>query len=214
MISVLLKALPIGLLLTVMPGAAFFSILQTSISRGFKVGFFLAIGISLSDIFLVALCLLGIAGIMENSETAQLIMGIIGGVILISFGSYNIIFSKKVKIKNSITPVVDGIEPVDTKGSGLLAYAAKGFALNVTNPFVWLLWIGIVPYSGSKIQEQFLFLGFILLTVLSMDILKSFFAGKIKMILTQKLLYIVNLVVGFVITCLGLILIFRVFLNF
>ncbi|HPY81567.1 MAG TPA: LysE family transporter, partial [Bacteroidales bacterium] len=83
LLSVLLKALPIGLILSFAPGAAFFSVIQTSISRGFKSGFFLALGISLSDTFLVILCLLGLGGIMENNETAQLIMGIIGGAVLI-----------------------------------------------------------------------------------------------------------------------------------
>ena len=94
MLAVLLKAIPIGLLLSIMPGAAFFSVIQTSISRGFRAGLFLAFGISLSDIFLVALCLFGIAGLMENNETAQLVMGIVGGIILIVFGCYTFLNMK------------------------------------------------------------------------------------------------------------------------
>ena len=37
-----------------------------------------------------------------------------------------------------------------------------------------------VPYSGVVLKEQVFFLLFILITVFSMDMLKSYFAGKIK----------------------------------
>lgn len=212
MISILLKAIPIGLLLSIMPGAAFFSILQTSISRGFRAGLFLAIGISLSDIFLVALCVLGIAGLMESSETAQLITGIVGGIVLISFGSYTL-FCKKNEVNKKIVNSLD-INEIEENRVGILTFVAKGFALNVSNPFVWLLWIGIVPYLGTTLQNQILFLAFILLTIFSMDLIKSFFAGKIKTLLTPRIILRINKIVGFIIVCLGVFLIIRVFFNF
>lgn len=213
MLAVLLKAIPIGLLLSIMPGAAFFSVIQTSISRGFRAGLFLAFGISLSDIFLVALSLFGIAGLMENNETAQLVMGIVGGVILIVFGGYTFLNMKSDLNPQSKTLLLkEGSNGDDINGEkNGMKYLAKGFALNVSNPFVWLLWLGIVPYSGAVLKEQMLFLIFILITVFSMDMLKSYFAGKIKQILTPEVIFLINRIVGLVIACLGVFLIVRVF---
>ena len=214
MLAVLLKAIPIGLLLSIMPGAAFFSVIQTSISRGFRAGLFLAFGISLSDIFLVALCLFGIAGLMENNETAQLVMGIVGGIILMVFGGYTFL-----NMKSDLNPrlsksllLKEGPNGEEINGENKrIKYLAKGFALNVSNPFVWLLWLGIVPYSGAVLKEQMLFLIFILITVFSMDMLKSYFAGKIKQIFTPEVIFLINRIVGLVIACLGVFLIIRVF---
>jgi threonine/homoserine/homoserine lactone efflux protein len=214
MLAVLLKAIPIGLLLSIMPGAAFFSVIQTSISRGFRAGLFLAFGISLSDIFLVALCLFGIAGLMENNETAQLVMGIVGGIILIVFGGYTFL-----NMKSDLNPQLSKSLLLKECPNGeeingenkRIKYLAKGFALNVSNPFVWLLWLGIVPYSGVVLKEQVFFLLFILITVFSMDMLKSYFAGKIKQILTPEVIFLINRIVGLVIACLGVFLIIIVF---
>ena len=46
MIDVIFKALAIGLSLAIIPGAAFFSIIHTSLSKGFRRAFFLATGIA------------------------------------------------------------------------------------------------------------------------------------------------------------------------
>ena len=48
-----------GLVLACLIGPVFFTLLQTSIERGFWSGFFVAIGVSLSDAIYIALCYLG-----------------------------------------------------------------------------------------------------------------------------------------------------------
>ncbi len=45
-----------GLLLAVMLGPVFFTLLQTSLHEGFKAGVHLAIGVLISDATLIALC--------------------------------------------------------------------------------------------------------------------------------------------------------------
>ena len=162
----------------------------------------------------MALCLFGIAGLMENNETAQLVMGIVGGIILIAFGGYTFL-----NMKSDLNPQLPKSILLKEGSNGdeindenyRIKYLAKGFALNVSNPFVWLLWLGIVPYSGTILKEQSLFLIFILITVFSMDMLKSYFAGKIKQILTPEVIFLINRIVGLVIACLGVFLIIRVF---
>jgi threonine/homoserine/homoserine lactone efflux protein len=219
LLSVLLKALPIGLILSFAPGAAFFSVIQTSISRGFKSGFFLALGISLSDTFLVILCLLGLGGIMENNETAQLIMGIIGGAVLILFGGYTL-FNKKSDLNpvynQSLKLKKEKIEQIieNKSENNRFKYIMKGFIINVTNPFVWILWLSIVPNTGTIFRERALVLLVILATILSADIIKSFFAGKIKKVLTPLVIFYINRIVGLIVAVLGIALIIRVFVIF
>ena len=63
----------------------------------------------------------------------------------------------------------------------------KGFIINVTNPFVWILWLSIVPNTGI-FRERALVLLVILATILS-RILSSFFAGKLK-VLTPLVIFL------------------------
>ena len=210
LLSVLLKALPIGLILSFAPVLLFS--LQTSISRGF--GQFLALGISLSDTFLVILCLLGLGGIMENNETAQLIMGIIGGAVLILFGGYTL-FNKKSDLNpvynQSLKLKKEKIEQIieNKSENNRFKYIMKGFIINVTNPFVWILWLSIVPNTGTIFRERALVLLVILATILSADIIKSFFAGKIKKVLTPLVIFYINRIVGLIVAILGIALIIR-----
>lgn len=214
-IAVVLKALSIGLLLICMPGAALFSILQTSISRGFKAGLFLAIGISISDILLVALCFVGIANLMTDNGTATFIMGLIGGVILIGYGIYTF-FNKKTDLNpyRRRNPELEQRVEEKTSKFRMLQYTFKGFIFNFTNPFVWLLWIGVVPMSGDTVREQIAFLLLILICTFAGDVTKSFFANKIKQILTPKVIYWVNRIVGLVFLFLGVILIIRSYILY
>ena len=49
-----------GIVLAFLVGPVFFTILQTSIERGFRSGFFVAMGVSLSDAFYISISYLGV----------------------------------------------------------------------------------------------------------------------------------------------------------
>lgn len=217
MIFALLKAISFGLILAIMPGAALFSILQTSISRGFKAGFALALGISFSDILLVSLCMWGFAGFIQDNDTASLVMGFVGGAILIAYGIYTL-FNKKTDLNpryrsNMAAVAAHAIETNPSKFN-MFQYFFKGFIFNITNPFVWILWIGVVPMAGTVLKEQLAFLFCILATTFGTDTLKSFFANKIKKILTPERIFLINRIVGLVLAILGLVLIIRTIMAF
>lgn len=78
----LLQGILLGLTISVMPGAPLFTLLQTSIHRGLKSGFFLATGIFLSDVTVVYFTFLGALQFI-NQKNNYMIAGIIGGFILI-----------------------------------------------------------------------------------------------------------------------------------
>ena len=109
----LLQGILLGLTISVMPGPPLFTLLQTSVHRGLKSGFFLATGIFLSDITVVYLTFLGALQFI-NQKNNYIIAGIIGGSILIGFGIYT--FYHKVKIDEN-----NQCERIEKRGNKLTA---------------------------------------------------------------------------------------------
>lgn len=189
-------------------GPALFALLQTTIHRGFLSGLFLAIGIFLSDVVLVGLCLVGAIQIINKPENLEA-FGIISGIILIIFGitSYTrkVEFSKEKKPKKKDRP-------------WLTTFVLKGFFMNIANPFVWLFWMGVVVAMTAQFESDensvIIFFSAALLTVLITDILKCFASYKIKKFLTQKIVQRINHIAGIGLVLFGLFLIGRTFIHF
>jgi threonine/homoserine/homoserine lactone efflux protein len=130
------------------------------------------------------------------SEKAQLIIGLIGGAVIIIFGVYN--FTKK-QIMQPTRSIVD----IKTKFH--FKYFAKGFIFNVANPGVWIYWLLPISVASSyNTNEQILFLAFILITVLLMDIVKCAIANELKNFLTIKVVLVINRVVGVILIIFGI----------
>ena len=82
-------------------GPSFFTLIQTSINRGFKSAMFLDLGIILNDIIIV--CLITMTNIQFNiTDKKNLIYaGISAGIILIIYGIYTFNLSPNKIIKKS-----------------------------------------------------------------------------------------------------------------
>ena len=57
--EIVFNGFKLGIVLSFLIGPVFFTIIQTSIERGFRNGVFVAMGVSLSDILYVAICYCG-----------------------------------------------------------------------------------------------------------------------------------------------------------
>ena len=171
--KLLLSAIPIGLAISVSPGAALFGIIQTSLSKGFKSGIFFALGIALSDMLFIGLCLWGFAALLEN-PIAKMVFGIVCGCVLVGYGLLTF-FSKRdtvsdkqrEQVENRIHEVdkLDNLSPVLHRHQYLnvLKPMSKGFLFNFINPGAWVLWMGIMPLTANNdIKEQVFFFGCIL----------------------------------------------------
>lgn len=201
--SPFLEGVIFGLTLAMLLGPALFALIQTSIHRGFTSSFFLAFGIFLSDIILVVLCFLGALQILNN-EYNRLFFGIVSGLILIIYGI--VTFSRKVELAGN------GNQP-ESKKPGWLTFIVKGFFLNGANPFAWLFWMGLTVgvtsnYGDDKDATVFFFSG-ALVTVFATDLLKAFVAKFLKTFLNERIIKILNQVVGIVLVLFGIILIVR-----
>lgn len=202
MLYTIITAFSIAILIVFTPGAALFSLLKTSVSRGFKAGFWQAIGISLSDILIVVFCLCGLGRIMEDNLTVRLITSIIGGIILIIYGGHSF-FNKNTDLNPAHNENLVKRLKSKTQVYNPYEYVATGFTFNFTNPFVWILWLGIIPYSGITLRQQTLFFLITLGIIFGFDLCKCFFAHKIKTYLTPEKIFLASRISGLLIGILG-----------
>jgi threonine/homoserine/homoserine lactone efflux protein len=195
-----------GLTLSLMAGPAFFSLIQTSISKGFKKGAQLAIGISLSDITMVFVAWYGLSSIFETSQ-AQKILSITGGCFLLIFGIYT-------GLKKHITHPKQPKE-IEIKTKFQFKYVAKGFLFNIANPSIWIFWLLPISVAGSfpKTSLQITFLLSILVTVFCMDLVKCAIANEIKRFMTDKVITYINRIIGAVLVVFGVYLILNLFID-
>ncbi|MEI6854279.1 MAG: LysE family transporter [Bacteroidota bacterium] len=218
MMQIVISGFILGLTLAVLVGPAFFTLIQTSINHGFRIGMFLAIGIFLSDLTLVSLSFLG-ASQFISGEKVRIVFGIVGGLILIVYGGYT--FMKKVvnyseKEENGDSEIIKKIHAPQP-----VLYMIKGYFLNLINPFLLIFWIGVMSFvtaeynqSPSKNLDVAIFFGTALATVLATDFLKCFVANQIKRFLSHKILSFMNHALGILLIGTGVYLIVKTLLFF
>ncbi|MBM3435875.1 MAG: hypothetical protein FJY07_06640 [Bacteroidetes bacterium] len=208
--SPFLQGIIVGLTFAVLLGPAFFSLIQTGIHRGFRSGAFLAVGIFFSDLTALALTYFGSAQFLKSDPRENTLFSIIGGIILIIFGTYTF-----------IRPV-EGPGPDNNRNPGSkpmkpYVYVVKGFFLNAANPGMWFIWITVVVSTtaqfGVNKRALFLFLTGVLGTIFSTDLVKCFISHKIKQYLNMKLMTWMNRIVGIILIGFGTYLIINIFID-
>lgn len=184
-------------------GPAFFALIQTGIHRGFVPAAFLAFGIFLNDAAIISIMVLGATKALAQFES-YMAVGIIGGIVLIILGFFT--FQRSTKAKSN-TSDIDESQPKN------IVFLAKGFLLNLANPFVWIFWLGIVvgitARFSANAENVFIFFLGTLVIVFSTDLLKAFMAAKLKQYITDKFLILVNKIAGIAIMLFGIFLIVR-----
>jgi len=204
-----LEGVILGFTLAMLLGPALFALLQTSIHRGVKAGFFLAFGIFMSDITIVIFTYMGAVQLLSN-ERNYILAGISGGIILILFGVYTFVRKVHIDENNNMIEV--------KKIPGVLTYLLKGYFLNVMNPFVWFFWISVMVgigsnYGADKPAVTSFFMG-TLFTIFGTDLLKVVIANKIKHYLNPRVLILINRIVGILLAIFGIFLMLRVIFQF
>ncbi|MCK9290293.1 MAG: LysE family transporter [Bacteroidales bacterium] len=174
-------------------GPAFFALVQTSIHRGFVPAIWLAIGVFLNDLFMVVLCLMGAVQIITEPSN-YFWFGLTSGCILIIFGL--VTFHRKVVIE---VPSPNEL-PIKVQGPAWFVYIAKGFFMNIVNPFIWIFWVGVVvgisARFGGDQKDLSYFFGATLAMVLMSDIAKAYLAYNIKRFLTARTIGFFNKFAG------------------
>jgi len=191
MIEAILQGIGAGILFSFLTGPVFFSMIKTSIEKGFKAGFSLAIGVVLSDIIFISLTIFGSQFVDYDPKYNQYI-GIIGGLFLLGVGLYYLI--SKVKVNYEMSEVLKV-----QRG----AYIVKGFLMCLLSPTTLMFWVmvgGIV--SGQlhyEMAEKVVFFVVAMATQLSVDLAKTYYAAKLRYRIKEKTIKIMNRTAGAVI---------------
>lgn len=215
---IFLEGVLIGLSLALVMGfgPSFFTLIQTSISRGFKSAMFLDTGIILNDIMIV--CLMMMTNLQFNiTDKKNLIYaGISACIILIIYGIYTYRLSpeKIIKKSESNNLKIDKINEKFDNEPSWYVYASKGFFINIFNPFVWIFWITCVAtassnFNGDKYSVMIFFIG-VFTTVLFFDILKALGASSLQRFFTENMLKKLNQITGITLIVFGLFIFVRV----
>ena len=191
-----------------MIGPAFFVLLETSITKGIRAALMFDLGVLLSDMLY-----LGIAFAFFNQVEALMeseyryILRLVGGVLFIGIG---ILYIKKKKPKITQKQLEETSKL--TTGNYFMNLL-KGFTFNAVNPgvfFYWLTLMSILPRAPHSMgftersHEIFAYIAVILVTFFAIDILKIFGAKKLRMVLTPQWMRNLNLALGIVLICFGI----------
>jgi threonine/homoserine/homoserine lactone efflux protein len=192
-----------GIILAFLIGPVFFTILQTSIERGFGSGALVAVGVSLSDAFYITVAYLGVYQLFDSGSFREY-LGYFGGIVLLMFGVYYLFIKSKRLARDN---------PNGIQLSNPWKLVAKGFIINGLSPMVLIFWLGTVGvattrFGYSTTEKAVPYFAAIVSTVFLTDVLKAKLADNLRRMLTPRFIRRLNMVLGFVLLGFGLRLIF------
>jgi threonine/homoserine/homoserine lactone efflux protein len=191
--DIAIKGIVSGIVLACLIGPVFFTLLQTSIERGFLSGVFVAVGISLSDSFYILISYFGLIRFLDGAEVRHY-MAYAGGIILLLFGLYYL-FVKSRKLSR--------YDPEKVQNASGLRLAAKGFIINGLSPMVLFFWLATVSVATTRLgystpKNALIFFASIVITVFTTDVIKAKLADKLRVLITLRVIRIMNIVLGVV----------------
>ncbi len=211
MFAAISEGLLLGLVLSVLTGPIFFTILQVSIERGAPAGTAVVAGQWFSDYIYIALTFWG-ASYMQNLDAddhfkmqLELYLGTAGSIFLAILGLV-LIFSTA-KTANG-----------ELRQQSLAGFFVQGFLINTLTPFPILFWISLMGSAVGRgmSMSACIVLGLaVMLMVMLTDLVKVYTARYIRKFLTQKMIVRVRKAAGIALLISGIVLALKVFLfNF
>lgn len=196
--EVILNGIISGIVLAFLVGPVSFTILQTSIERGFGSGALVAIGVSLNDAFYITLTYLGIYQIFDTGNFREY-FAYFGGVVLLIFGIYYLFVKSKRLYR---------FDPEEVQVNNPWRLIGKGFIINGLSPMALIFWLGTVGIATTKFgystpAKAIPFFAAIVSTVFITDVIKAKLADKLRRILTPKFIRNLNIILGFVLLIFG-----------
>lgn len=202
MLYIVVLGLLTGFVVSMSFGAGFFSIIQTSISKGKAKAFLISIGLILSDIMFIFMAVFATNFISNELLKYQFYIRLVGMVLLVMLGIY--LIRKSVKQINGNAVLVQN-RPAYT-------YLAKGFLINSFNPLTLIMWIGTSVFVqtalGFSTRYLLVFFGAVLTSLTASQYAVCHFAQKVGKWLSEKNIHRINIAAGSIMIALGLLLFF------
>lgn len=206
MFEAILLGIGAGIISSFLTGPVFFAMIKTSIEKGFKAGFSLAVGVIVSDIFLIALVLFG-SQFFDYKASFDKYVGLIGGIFLLGVGIYYLVSKITVNYDNST------LKKVSKRG-----YVLKGFLMCILTPSTLMFWIivsGIISVKLNNMLNEKLVCFFIAMsTQLAIDGAKSFYSSKLRYKIKEDSLKRLNKIAGVIIIFFAIWLLYKTYVQF
>ena len=206
-----LPAIPIGIVLAFTIGPVFFTVLETSISKGVKAAIFVDIGVVLSDVVFFIIAFFSTNSLLNSIKENTGSWYFLGGVLLVAYAGISLI--KIIQEKNN----PENKQGAEIESSpNLVKMVVKGFLLNIINVVVLFYWVGIILYFGPQLDMDeskiYFFFLLIIATYFSIDLGKIYLAQQLKKQLTDVVIKTIKIVVNSFIVICGIFLIFKSFI--
>ena len=212
MISEFIPAILLGIVLSFTIGPVFFTILEISVSKGFKAAVFFNIGVVFSEVVFFAVAYASTSNLL-NSIQENPSWKILGGVLLAFYAGITLLGMYQNKEKKEQQNLFKSPPP----SPNLVKNLIKGFGLNIINFAVLVFWILIVAnyapgFQGSQYKMIVFFL-VIVGTYFTIDLGKIYLAQQLKTSLTDSVITKIKFIVNAIILTIGLVLIFEGFFE-
>lgn len=207
MFEAILLGMGAGLISSFLTGPVFFAMIKTSIEKGFKAGFSLAIGVIISDVILIGLVLFG-SQFLVYQESFDKYIGIIGGIFLLAVGIYYLFSRVSIKYDEN-----NALIRVSKRG-----FVLKGFLMCILTPSTLMFWIivsGIISVKlNNRLYEQLFCFFIAMATQLTIDGLKSYYSSKLRYRIKEDTLRKLNKIAGVIIILFAIWLILKTYYKF
>lgn len=204
-VNIIINGILFGVLLSFFFGPAFFILINTSINKGFKKALFLDIGILFSDILYLCAAYLFAEKINEYIYNNIYFKYIFGGVFVI----LGIIYLVKKDNASQNTQSSINLSAQNESTKNLMGLIAKGIGINAINPGVLLYWIAACTYATETLEiKEFDLIYYFMSTILTLfivDLIKIYFASKLKSHLNNKTQNILKNILGIGLIVFGII---------
>ncbi|MFP5437650.1 MAG: LysE family translocator [Bacteroidia bacterium] len=207
MIQDILSAIPLGFFLSIMPGAVFFVLLETSVLKGFKAAIAFDLGAITSDVVFILIAYFSSYKLLEKIKDEPALF-IFGGLVMFTYGIISLMKLKKVS-KNEL--VDDASKDIIRKD--YLSLFIKGFLLNFINIGVLGFWLAIIITWGPKLDMDpsriFLFFVSVIGAYFAVDLCKIMLAKQLRSKLTTRNIQKIKQGISIILMIFGLALLFQ-----
>ncbi|RAJ17862.1 LysE family translocator [Olleya aquimaris] len=207
MLDDILKAIPLGILLSFTVGPVFFVLLETSATKGARSALIFDAGVILADILFIVIAYFSTEKLVGKIEKDPNFI-IFGGVLLVIYGIITFI-----KTSRSFRSIVREYHKIEIrKGYGKLFL--KGFLLNFINIGVLLGWLGFIVLANTITSSEngvIVFISTMLIAYFLTDLVKIAIAKRLKNKLTPRLIFKTKKIIALVILGFGILLLVQGF---
>lgn len=202
----ILYAVLLGVMLSlVLIGPAFFLLIETSLTKGWKAAVTLDAGVVFADILCIVAAYYGAKDLVGYVETHPSLYKI-GGFIIMVYGAF-MFFSKPALHINNASVV----------SHNYIKTFFNGFLMNMLNIGIVVFWfavVGSVTLKYPTTTEFILFMGIAIGTFIGIDLIKIFLAKKFQERVNDAMIYKIRKFVGIALVIFGFVILLRGFYAF